>query len=238
MLIGGCSSNSSKPSQPSNPEMVNQKIQLGKSYIQNGNFERAKFHLRDALEMAPESAEVYDALALLFMATGEEVLAEEYFLKALEKSPKNSRYRNNVASFLMAKGQYAPARDHFAIVVEDMLYENRTDAMVSLAICQRELGNETESKTLLNKVLKFNRLHPTALFLTSQQFLKEQKINDAFNYWQRLNMSAAESAASLYLGVQIAAAQGRSNDAASLAVRLGSLFPASREYLEYKQKYQ
>ncbi len=234
-VLVACGSAQSKPAIVANPEMVHKKIQLGKSYIQTGNFERAKFHLRDALNLAPESAEVYDALALMFMATGEETLADEYFAEALKRNSNNSRYRNNYASFLLAKSRYKEAEPHFAFVVEDVLYENRTDAMVSLAICRRELGQLDSAKELLAKVLRFNRLHANALYFSSVIALDEQRISDAFDAWQRLNMSSQESPALLSLGIKIANAQGRQNDAASLAVRLASLYPNSIENQQIKR---
>jgi Tfp pilus assembly protein PilF len=49
-------------------------------------------------------------------------------------------------------------------------------------------------------------------------------------------MSSPESAASLLLGIDIAEAQGRSNDAASMGIRLSSLFSHSAEYREYQSR--
>jgi type IV pilus assembly protein PilF len=235
-LVSCGGQSNTKPDENPNPEVLQKKVQLGKSYIQNGNFERAKFHLRDALEMAPESAEVHDALALMFMATDELSLADEYFQKSLTKAPSNSRYRNNYASFLMSQQRYQQAAEQFDKVVSDVLYENRTDAMVSLAICHRELGKTAVAADLFSKVLRFNRLHPVALYYTSLMYYEAGSISMAYNYWQRLTMSSPESAASLLLGIDIAEAQGRSNDAASMGIRLSSLFSHSAEYREYQSR--
>lgn len=238
LALVACSGGAStKPASPVNPDVVHKKIQLGKSYLQNGNFERARFHLRDALQMAPESAEVHDALALMFMATDELVLADEYFQKALERSPSNSRYRNNYASYLLAQRRFGEAEGHFQQVVDDVLYDNRTDAMVSLARCKSELGDKFAARELFGKVLKFNRLHPVALFYMSQEYYEAGEISEAYNYWQRLSMTSRESAASLLLGINIAEAQGRKNDAASMAIKLSSLFGQSPEYREYKRDH-
>ncbi len=226
-----------KTSTSDNPDVLHKKIQLGKSYIQNGNFERARFHLRDALKMAPESAEVHDALALMFMATDEMALADEYFQKSLSREPNNSRYRNNYASFLMSQQRYDDAAVQFQRVVDDVLYENRTDAMVSLAVCKRELNDSAAAADLFAKVLRFNRLHPVALYYTSLMHYDAGSISMAYNYWQRLNMSNNESAASLLLGIKIAEAQGRQNDAASMAIKLSSLYGNSAEYREYQNSH-
>lgn len=236
-LVACGGSSNTKPVSPVNSDVVHKKIQLGKSYLQNGNFERARFHLRDALQMAPESAEVYDALALMFMATDELELADEYFQKALARSPDNSRYRNNYASYLFAQQRCADAEVHFQRVVDDVLYENRTDAMASLARCKSELGDKLAAKELFAKVLKFNRLHPVALFYMSQGYLDEGDLSQAYTYWQRLSMTSRESAASLLLGIKIAEAQGRKNDAASMAIKLSSLFGQSQEYKEYNRDH-
>lgn len=237
LSISACGGNSNVKAEASaNPEVLQKKIQLGKSYIQTGNFERARFHLRDALKLSPESAEVHDALALMFMATDETALADEYFKKALSREPNNSRYRNNYASFLMSQQRYGEAAQEFQRVVEDVLYENRTDAMVSLGVCQRELGNTSAAADLFAKVLRFNRLHPVALYYTSLMYYEAGSIGMAHNYWQRLTMSSAESAASLLLGIDIAEAQGRDNDAASMAIKLSSLYGESREYQAYKKR--
>jgi type IV pilus assembly protein PilF len=235
--LSGCGGGSNvKTDSPANTEVLAKKIQLGKSYIQTGNFERARFHLRDALKLSPESAEVHDALALMFMATDEMALADEYFKKSLSRDPDNSRYRNNYASFLMSQQRYAEAAQEFNRVVEDVLYENRTDAMVSLGVCQRELGNTSAAVDLFAKVLRFNRLHPVALYYTSLMYYEAGSIAMAHNYWQRLTMSSSESAASLLLGIDIAEAQGRNNDAASMAIKLSSLYGDSKEFQEYQKR--
>jgi type IV pilus assembly protein PilF len=220
-----------------NPDVLHKKVQLGKSYIQNGNFERARFHLRDALKMAPESAEVHDALALMFMATDEMSLADDYFQKSLSKEPNNSRYRNNYASFLMSQQRYEAAAEQFQRVVDDVLYENRTDAMVSLAVCKLETNKQSEAADLFSKVLRFNRLHPVALYYTSLMHYQAGSISMAYNYWQRLSMSSNETAPSLLLGIKIAEAQGRENDAASMGIKLSSLFGNSPEYREYQTSH-
>ncbi|HSG60270.1 MAG TPA: type IV pilus biogenesis/stability protein PilW [Pseudomonadales bacterium] len=236
--IVACSGASNvKTESVTNPDVLHKKVQLGKSYIQNGNFERARFHLRDALKLAPESAEVHDALALMFMATDEMALADDYFQKSLSREPNNSRYRNNYASFLMSQQRYSDAAQQFQRVVDDVLYENRTDAMVSLAVCKLEMHEESAAADLFSKVLRFNRLHPVALYYTSLMHYQAGSISMAYNYWQRLTMSSSESAASLLLGIKIAEAQGRDNDAASMAMRLSSLFGQSPEYREYQNSH-
>lgn len=236
-LLSACVTTTNEPfkNTASEEDELAAKLQLAKSYIRNGNNERARFHLKHALEMAPRSADVNDALGLLFKNTGEDVLANKHFKLAIEYGNGASRFRNNYAVFLYQQKKYSQARDEFQIVVNDALYENRTTAMLSLAYCERQLGNENAAVVLFNRVLKVNRLHPVALFEISSIYYREGSYERAKAMHDRLSQISRPTAPVLFLGWQIAEKLGDGDTAASYALKLQSFFPKSKEYSLYRQ---
>ena len=110
-LLAGCVTTTEGGfTEEASPEKaLNQRVELARQYIGDGNWEAAKRNLKLAYELDPNSADVYEAFALVYQSTGEYELAEENFKKALKIDPKFSRARNNFAAFLFSQQRYEEA---------------------------------------------------------------------------------------------------------------------------------
>ena len=118
---------------------LNERVELARKYIGDGNWEAAKRNLKLAYEIDPNNAEVHEAFALVYQSTGEYELAEESFEKAIKIDPKLSRARNNYAAFLFSQQRYQAAENQLEIVVKDTLYSGRPRAFVNLGLCREQL---------------------------------------------------------------------------------------------------
>ena len=68
-------------------------VQLAIGYMQEGQTERAKVPLRQALELDPKDADAHAALALVFQIEMEPKLADSHFRKAMAERRGDPRLR-------------------------------------------------------------------------------------------------------------------------------------------------
>ena len=119
---------------------LEQRVELARQYIGEGNWEAAKRNLKLAYDIDPNNAYVYEAFALVYQSTGEYELAEESFKKALNLDPNFPRARNNYAAFLFSQQRYKEAAKQLELVVKDTLYSGRPLAFVNLGLCRVQRG--------------------------------------------------------------------------------------------------
>ena len=121
-------------------------LQLARSYIGDRNWDAAKRHLKNALEIDENNGEVHEALALVFQSSGEVELAEHHYERAMRLSGNQSRIRMNYAAFLYNQQRYDEAERLLEQVVEDVLYEHRASAFISLGRVRMRLEEYDEAQ--------------------------------------------------------------------------------------------
>ena len=144
-------------------QALNERVELARQYIGDGNWEAAKRNLKLAYEIDPKNAEVYEAFALVYQSTGEYELAEENFENAIRIDPKFSRARNNYAAFLFSQQRYKKAEKQLEIVVKDTLYSGRPLAFVNLGLCREQLFDPQGAEEAFVRALAMDRTNSIAL---------------------------------------------------------------------------
>lgn len=110
-------------------------VQLGVAYLKKGNFERAKYKLRRALQQAPDSSEAHDAMAYLLEQTGEPQRAETLYRKAISLAPDTGGPHNDYGSFLCRAKRYDAAEKQFLRAVADEDYLKPYEAFENAGLC-------------------------------------------------------------------------------------------------------
>lgn len=90
-------------------QVVESRVHAAKQYLVTKDFVAARRHLKKAYELAPNSADVHDALALMFQFSGELSMAETHYQKAIVLSDGDSRLRSNYAIVLYQTGRHDEA---------------------------------------------------------------------------------------------------------------------------------
>ena len=87
VLLASCASDvkNGKPRQVDKSKSLELHIKLAQGYIDKGNRESARHHLRKASEIDKNSADAMEAMGRLYQLEGEPVLAEETFKKAINE---------------------------------------------------------------------------------------------------------------------------------------------------------
>lgn len=211
-------------------------IQLGLGYLRQGDTERAKVPLKNALDIDSNSQDANAALALVFQVEKEPKLAEEYFRKALSAG-EDARIRNNYGSFLYEQKRYPEAYEMFQKAASDPLYPERSRVFENLGMAAKQLGRQDEAQLYLEKAVGMNRQQPRALLELAEIAYARQQYVPARDYFQRFSQLSEQNARSLLLGVRLAKVFEDKNTAASYGLQLKRLYPGTPEYQQYLSEH-
>lgn len=230
VLLSGCVTTTDQPRRQTNPtEARDAYVQLGLGYLQNGETERAKAPLREALKLDPRSEAANVALALVFQQEGEDKSAERHFRAALASAPNSPRILNNYGAFLMEQQRYSEALEYFQKAAEDSFYPERSRVFENLGLAHQRLGQTEQARASFERALRLNSRQPLALLELAQIEFDSQNYVPAWNYYLGFTQLAPQNAASLWLGVQLARRFDDHNRAASYALQLRRLYPSTAE---------
>ncbi len=213
-------------------------VEAARGYIQRGNWEAAKRHLRSAQEADPNNAEVQEALGLVFQNTGEFELADQHFRKAVSLDGSSSRIRNNYAVYLYQQKRYEDAASQLEKVVADTLYEGRPNAYVNLGLVRMKLKQYEPARAAFDRARLMDRRNPLTLFQLAEANYQLGELARAQDFYSAYRKQVPkQTAGSLWLGIRLADKFGDRNAMASYALALKNLYPRSEEYLEYQSVY-
>ncbi|PVZ12460.1 MULTISPECIES: type IV pilus biogenesis/stability protein PilW [unclassified Pseudomonas] len=211
-------------------------VQLGLGYLMQGDTERAKVPLKNALDLDPSSQDANAALALVFQAEREPKLAEEYFRKALA-SGENARIRNNYGSFLYEQKRYPEAYEMFQKAAGDPLYPERSRVFENLGMAAQQLNRPDEAQGWLEKAIAMNGQQPRALLELAEIAYDRKQFVPSRDYFQRFSQLSEQNARSLLLGIRLAKVFEDKNTAASYGLQLKRLYPGTPEYQQYLSEH-
>jgi type IV pilus assembly protein PilF len=237
-LLAGCITTTEGGfTEEASPEKaLQQRVELARQYIGEGNWEAAKRNLKLAYEIDPNNAYVYEAFALVYQSTGEYELAEENFKLALKIDPNFPRARNNFAAFLFSQQRYKEAAKQLELVVKDSLYTGRPLAFVNLGLCREQLFDPEGAEEAFVRALAMDRTNSIALLELAQLRFDAGDYPNARKYYNTYrSVVRQQSARGLWLGVRLARQSGNVNDESSYALALSNLYPDSVEYEAYKR---
>lgn len=211
-------------------------VQLANQYISQGNWDAAKRHLRYAQEVDSRHAPTHEALARLFENTGEVELAEEHYRDAIRLDKSFVHGRHNYAVFLYNRQRYREAAEQLEVVADEVLYENRFSAFLSLGKSYMELEEYGKAAKAFQRAHLLQRESPTALLALANAEYELGNYIEAQKRYDRYRQSVKkQSARGLWLGIRLADHFGDENARASYALALQNLYPSSREYLAYRE---
>lgn len=239
-LLTGCvvTEKGGPVTKPDKTKALEYTLQLARTYIRDRNWEAAKRHLKNALEMDSRNAEVYEALGMVFQNTGEIERAEEHYLKAIQLNGKLSRVRNNYGAYLYQQKRYQDAAKQLELVVADTLYERRAFAYMNLARCYVQLKQLDKAADAYKRSYLMNRrnvvvtLELAEVYYELKNYPESQRLYDAFR-----GQIKQQPARALWLGLRLADQFNNTDALSSYSLALKNLYPHSKEYLEYKRVY-
>lgn len=215
-------------------------IALARGYVEQGDLANAKRHLNNASAIDRNNAEVASIWGLVYAREGEVDLADESFRRSLRIDGRNSQTRNNYAAFLFANNRFEPAYRQLETVVRDTEYPARPQAFENLGLAALRLNRVDDAEAAFLRALQLNNnLARSVLELAGISLIKRnfaQAGNYYRNYLTVLQFyNQAQNARSLWIGVQLALAEGNEADRIAYGTQLETAYRDSPEYALYRQ---
>ncbi|NRQ44420.1 type IV pilus biogenesis/stability protein PilW [Rheinheimera sp. YQF-2] len=146
-----------------NIEAARTRISLGLNYLRRGDTSQAKYNLERARSFAPNSAEVYGALAYYYQSVGENKQAEDHFKQAIAKDNNYADAYNNYGAFLCQIGRYEQSEQLLLKAISRPGYIRVAESYENLALCQLQQNNFTKAKSYLDSSISHNSTRITSL---------------------------------------------------------------------------
>lgn len=236
LFLGGCVSEGGNPKRSVDKnKSLDLHIQLAQGYIDRGNRESARHHLRKAAEINSNSPEAMETLARLYQLEGESKLAEETFRKAIRAKKNFTLARNNFGVFLFSARRYEEALEQFELAASDLDYNGRAAALVNVGRTALLLGKNDRAKAAFEHASVLDRNSSDAHIELAEINFRLNEYARAKEHLDRFQASGQQSPRALLLGIRLERVFGNKDKEASYLLVLKNRFPYSKEYLEYKQ---
>jgi type IV pilus assembly protein PilF len=236
MLLQGCvtQSTSGREKKIDTGKALELHIQMAQGYIEKGNRESARHHLKKAFDINKNSASATSVMAQLYLLEGEPVLAETQYKLALKHDPKFTEAYNNYGVFLFNQSRYEESYAMFDKAAADLEYSHRGQALTNLGRVALKLGNMSKAAAAFQHATILDRENPEPYIELADINLQKQEYADAKKYLDTYESLKQPTPRSLVLGIRLEKVFGNKNKEASLVMLLKNRFPYSKEYLEYK----
>jgi type IV pilus assembly protein PilF len=226
LLLAGCGSNAKKQTDKAHEAAV-YNVQLGITYMNQGDLERAKGKLDRALGQDPDSADVHSARATLFARLGNKDKADEEFRSALRLAPHDPRMVNNYAVYLCQNGRYDEGVKRFLESARNPLYPTPEGAYTNAGVCLRAAKRDDEARTNFMRALQLKPSFDEAQFQLANLQFDHGEFAPARAGIDGFIGTYNATADLLLLGVRVARAQGDRLAAQRYARKLQLDFPGT-----------
>ena len=227
LLLVGCSSGNARRQTERAHEAAVYNVQLGITYMNQGDLERAKDKLDRAVTQDPDSPDVHSARATLFARLNQKDTADEEFRAALRLAPHDPRMVNNYAVYLCQNGRYDEGVKRFLEAAHNALYPTPEAAYTNAGVCQRAAKRDEEARANFTHALQLKPNFAEAQFqLANLQFEHGEFAPARAGIDGFIGVYNA-TADLLLLGVRVARAQGDRVGAQHYARKLQLDFPGT-----------
>lgn len=212
-----------------NIEAARTRISLGLNYLRRGDTSQAKYNLERARSFAPNSAEVYSALAYYYQSVGEEKQAEEYFRQSIQKDANYADAYNNYGAFLCQLHRYDEAEQLLLKAISRPGYIRVAESYENLALCQLQQNNFSKAKSYLDSSVSHNTTRITSLTMAAGLSYAMGDNRAAKNQLDRISRLGRVSARTVLLSYLIAEKSGDRDTMQSAEQLLLTLYTDSPE---------
>lgn len=238
LVLSACASQPSNKVAPASTEnkAAIERLNAGWGYMGAGNYQRAKYHLDRALEHDSKNAKIHAALGHYYAEVGEKARAQEAFEESIRLNRQDGDNLNLYGVFLCREGKYAAAEEQFKRAMNLKSYNNIASTLENAGLCALKSGNEEKAEEHFVRAVRHNPNQANALLELGYLDFKKGNLVRARSFLDRYVGAAADTARSLWLGIQLANAQGDKDRVASWGLKLERLYPESEEAIQYAEK--
>jgi len=195
------------PSPAKQKEAAIYNVQLGLSYMQQGDLVRAKDKLDRALTQDSNSADVHSARALLFQRMGQSDKADAEFRQALHLKPDDPDIVNNYAVYLCSAGRTDEGVKRFEEAARNPLYTTPWAAYDNAGVCLRAAKRDDKARPYFVRALQLRPNFAEAAFQLADLQFQHGDLTGARSQIDSFMGSFETTPDLLLLGTRVARAQ-------------------------------
>jgi type IV pilus assembly protein PilF len=230
-LVAGCFGGGTATKR-SPKEAAKFNMQLGVSYLRQGDLRQAQSKLEKAVEQDPALATAHSALGLVYERLGDFAGAEQHYRRAVSLRPDDPDNLNGLAVFLCdqrkkpdeAMGYFQRA---LAVPLTRKDY-NRAMMLTNAGVCAKR-SDLARAEDYLRQALAMDPGYNEALLQLADVAYERGNYLQARAFIERYLAAAPVSAAALWLAVRIERALGAEQPSRRYGERLRTEFPDSAE---------
>ncbi len=200
-------------------------IEIGRQYMDRGNFETAHEALEKALKLDPDSVDANTLMAVLYERINRAPGAEKYYRRAAELDPEDGSTNNNFGAFLCRLQRFDEAEKYFLKALDDPFYKTPQTAYSNAGVCAARAGDVAKAESYFRKSLEADPKDAGALYEMALISYKKNDLMRARAFIQRFESINPPDASALDLALQIESRLGDTTAAAKYRERLKSEFP-------------
>jgi len=212
-------------------EAARTRMSLGLNYLQRGDTSQAKYNLEKASQLAPDLAEIDNAIAYYYQQVGEAELAEKSYRQSLRKDGQNPDTLNNFGVFLCQLQKYQEATSLLQKAIKNPTYIRVADSYENLAFCAVAQQQYPQYQQYLRQSLAHNGNRVSAVYLMAEFSYASSDLTEAKKWSSRLQQLGERSAPATLLQYLLARQTGDVVAQQSAEKFLTTVHPQSEESL-------
>lgn len=210
------------------------RIELGMGYLNKGEMSSAKYNFEKAIDLSPDNADAYLAMAYYYQRVGDMNSAQNTYKKLLSSHSNNPDVLNNYGTFLCRQRDYQEADALFMKAVAQPKYLRMDDTYENAGICASAAKDYVKAKQYYRKALGYNP-NKIRLYLDLAAIaLKTNTPLEADGLLSEFRKKTDDTAQSLWLSILAAQAQGRLAEMHVFGQTLVQRFPSSVQAKRYQ----
>lgn len=177
--------------------------ELGRYYLQAGNYDIALERARIALEAESGYAPAHNLMALVYMALVRNPLAEQSFQRALQLAPGDPEINNDYGWFLCQTGKPKESLAHFRLALGNSLYQTPGKALTNAGLCALMIKDDRQAEDFMSRAVRIDRANLTALFWLADIAYRSNRLAEARQIIKELHARLDPTAESAWLALRI-----------------------------------
>ncbi len=233
--LGGCITETlsgQAPIERQPAEAADYNVQLGVSYLRQGDLQSAQIKLEKAIDLDSSNITAYRALGIVYERLGDADAASRMYRRAVSLAPRDPDALNSLAVFLChedeTRNEALGMLDEAIAVPQSKQISNKAMLNTNAGVCVK--GEDlARAENYLRAALAFDANFAEALLQMADVAYRRDNYLQARAFLQRYAGIAAASPAVLWLGMRVETAMGDAQAADNYGLRLRREFPESVE---------
>lgn len=223
-LLAGCSSSEKRRNR------ADLHLNLGTSFLQNGNFRAALKELRTAADLDPKNETVQNNLGLSYFLLEQPKLAEQHLRRAIDLKSDYSDAHNNLARVLVALHNYEEAQKHAQIVLKDLTYPEPQKAWYNLGLSYFAQDNFRSAAGAFQRYVKAEQQNCSGYLYLGRSYMGLKDYEESLRLldWASKNCTQSDKQEALYYSGLAAYHSGQKEKASARFDELTKKFPNSK----------